>query len=230
MSMHVFCDESGGLAPAEHQFSVAAVAVEPRAAEHAIKRFRRAAGWAGEVKGTRMKPDQRVLFFSIAAEAEALRGVAVTCARAQGPVARWVFRELRSREHVLYGRMLAEAFDALGTPSLEVLGVTADQKRYRREQEDAVARELDPVIARLAGRPVPFAYGDSASTAGLQVADVICNTAGQFAAGEGQLLETAAKAVEPLLAAGRLVLTPARLDGLAPDWLRTEVCTAATRS
>lgn len=59
------------------------------------------------------------------------------------------------------------------------------------------------------------AFRDSAATAGLQVADVVANSAFQMLAGTGSTGELLA----PLVEAGRLRIMPLRLRDARPGWM-----------
>lgn len=214
--MHIFCDESGGIALANRQFTIATVMVDPTSARRAVRHFRKAHGWQGEIKGTNLTPQQRIAFVQMLHGEGSIRGAAVICARGQ-PVANWAMSQFRQDEPELYRHMLLEGLVALGIDPA-VRGVTADQSRYKKVVSDKIATEIAADLEKLAGRRIPFDYGESGASAGLQVADVLCNTAGQLGS---QLEQVAEEALAPLRAAGLLITQQAILPGLAPTWLRT---------
>ncbi len=64
--MHVFCDESGGIAPRDPHFTLAVAAMELEAAARAVKAFRRAARLRdAEIKGSGLSPAHRKLFVEV---------------------------------------------------------------------------------------------------------------------------------------------------------------------
>lgn len=217
--VHVYCDESGSLAPGDAHFSIAAVAIPPEVAARMLKTFCKRAKFRGhEVKGTALNPRDRRLFLEILEEHTECRGVAVMCVQGH-PTGSWARGEFRQRERVLYRHMITEACaSTLIGLGPEVLGVTADQGRYKRIELDEVAKELEGDFLALAGRRVPFSYAESHRAPGLQIADVLCNAAGKLY-GDGPDRAATMDALSPLMKAERLVIRPAELPRLAPDWL-----------
>lgn len=212
--MHIFCDESGGTASANRQFTIAAVMLDPTSARRAVRHFCRTHRWKGEIKGTNLTPQQRIAFVQMLHGEGLIRGVAVICARGR-PVADWAMKQFCQDEPALYHHMLLESLVALGIDPV-VRGITADQSRYKRVVSDKIATEITADLEKLVGRRIPFDYGESGASAGLQVADVICNTAGQLGS---HLEQVAEKALAPLRDAGLLVTHQTGLSGLVPSWL-----------
>ena len=224
--MHVFCDESGGAAPGNPHFTLAVAAMDQHAAARVVKRFRKVAKLkGGEIKGSSLNATHRELFMQVLADEGCRAGAAVVCARGD-PVAGWAFRTYQRREPVLYRHLLAEALGVLGIGA-EVQGITADGGRYTRAELDLVATNLTADIERLAGRRVPFGYGDSAKSPGLQIADVLCNTAGKLLT-DGPQQGVAAKALAPLIERKLVVVKPARLPGCAPPHLGPQLLVVVT--
>lgn len=222
--MHVFCDESGGVAPGNPHFTLAVAAMEQHAAARAVKRFRKVARLKGEeIKGSSLSPADRALFMEVLIGEGCGTGAAVVCARGE-VIASWAFQTCRRQERILYRHLLAEAFSLLGIGA-EVRGVTADGGRYTRAELERVATELTADLERLTGRRVPFTYGDSAKSPGLQIVDVLCNTAGKLLT-SGPQQDVAAKALAPLIKRNLLVVKPARLPGFAPPHLTAQALEA----
>lgn len=218
--MHAFCDESGGVASGNPHFTLAVAAMEQETALRAVKAFRRASKLKGpEIKGSSLGPAHRRLFVEVLLKEGCGPGAAVVCARGDA-IADWALREWRHRESILYRHLVAEAFGLLGVVA-EVRGVTADGGRYKRAELGRVAADLAGDLERLAGRRVPFAYADSAKSPGVQIADVLCNTAGKMLT-DGPQRGVAEEALAPLMDRGLLVVRAARLPNLAPAWLKAE--------
>lgn len=217
--MQVFCDESGGADPANDLFLVAAVAIPPAAATRLLKSFRKAAAWkGGEVKGHRLGPEQRRVFFDLLMRQEGLGSVVVSCSR-RSLVGGWAMGALSEVE--LYGHLLREACVALVPAASRQVTITPDGGRYKRSELHRIAWHLAAQVAhrRPTTLPVAVSFADSASTAGLQVADVVVNTAFQ-----AQMASASADRAEALLAPlrvrGRLIMRSLEIADGRPEWLR----------
>ena len=219
--MHVFCDESGGIAPGNHHFTMAAVVLDPDHAIRALKTFRKALKLPknAEVKGSSLqRPADRTLFFKILAEGGAVRGGAVICARGSR-IGDWATSTFQGREGVLFRHMLVEAFEALPL-TRDPRGITIDKGRYKHTLLEAIKAQLSDDVYALTGRRIPLDYGDSASIAGLQIVDVLANTAGRIAAADQQS-EIVNETLNPLRAQCGLQLCEARISRLAPEWVQS---------
>ncbi len=210
--MGIFCDESGGSDPSNNAFVVVAVAMAPSDATRLIKSFRKATGVVGEVKGHGLAlPQRRVFFELLLQEADALS--AAVASRRSEPVGGWAMRALP--EVVLYEHLLAEALTSL--PRLGAarhLTLTLDRPRYKKAQLHAVRSRLCEVVRARHGTPADIGFGDSAGSAGLQMADVIANSV--FQMGRSPAV---ADLVAPVVECGRLLLRPVRLEAIRPGWL-----------
>jgi hypothetical protein len=203
---HIFCDESGGTDKASGAFVAAAVSIVPGEANRLVRRFRKAARITSEVKGHRLTARQRWIFFDMLSAQTDLGGVAVTCGHFE-PLGAWAIHHLREID--LYGYMMTEACRALPAHTT----VTLDGGRYKKAPADVVRQ----AIARATGAE-QVAFGDSATLAGLQVADVIANTVFQ-SLGSGEAAEAAKAILAMLTGTGRLSIQSVRLDGVRPAWL-----------
>ena len=176
--MQIFCDESGGADPANDLFLAAAVAILPFGATRLLKSFRKATAWKGsEVKGHRLSPEQRRVFFDLLVRQEDLGSVVVSGSR-RTPVGGWAMGALSEPEP--YVHLLREECVALVPAISRHVTITPDGGRYKRSELRRIARHLATEVRhRLPTSPVTVSLADSASTAGLQVADVVANTAFQ---------------------------------------------------
>jgi hypothetical protein len=217
--MHVYCDESGGIAPANPYFTMAAVVLDADYAVRALKAFRKAARLpkSVEVKGSSLKsPADRSLFFEILAKEGGVRGGAVVCARGR-TIANWAIGAFQGREEILFRHMLFEAFEVLPLTS-DARGITVDKGRYKQSILDSIKDKLVEDVMGLTGRRIPFGYGDSAAIAGLQIVDVLANTAGRISVADRHSTADS-DALIPLQAQGCLQLCEARLPRLMPEWV-----------
>lgn len=214
-TLHVFLDESGGTDPANDRFLVAAVAIAPEDAARLVRGYRKAARASGEVKGTKLSPRERGLFLDLLVRAPGTAASAIVCRRAD-PVGGWAMGSLP--EPQLYAHLLAEALAALpGSSAALHLATTADGGRYKRPVLDRARGLVTAALASHTRAGVTLDFGDSASSTGLQVADVIANTV--FTADASLTEAPHDNFLAPLLEVGRLVIRPLRLDGIRPPWL-----------
>ena len=176
-----------------------------------MKSYRKATRTAGELHGHQLDPRQRAVFLGLLAR-EAV-SVVVACRRAE-PLGGWAMSAMPEAD--LYGHLLAEACAGLpGYGGADQLAVTPDGGRYPRARLDRVRTTLAATLkARHAG-PVDVAFRDSAAVAGLQVADVVANSAFQMIGRGGPAREL----LVPLIGMGRLTILPLRLPEVRPAWI-----------
>ena len=209
--LHVFLDESGGTSPADDIFLVAAVAIAPGDAVRLVKSFRKATRAVGELHGHQLDTRQRAIFLGLLARETA--SVVVACRR-RDPLGGWAMSALPEAD--LYGHLLAEACAGLpGYGGTDQLAVTPDGGRYPRARLDRVRAALAVSLAAHHAGPVDVDFRDSAAIAGLQVADILANSAFQMIGRAG----AAGELLAPLIDAGRLRIQPLRLAGVRPDWI-----------
>ena len=215
---HVYCDESGGSDAANTTFLAAAVSILPADAQRLMKDFRKATGIAGEVKGHRLRAEQRAIFFDLLGKRTGIASVVVTCSRGH-PIGGWAIGELPEVD--LYGHLLAEACAAI--PNVDAAGhvtVTPDGGRYKKAQLAAVRHHVARAVTdRHPLARVHVEFGDSGAIPGLQVADVIANSVFQSLGTTGTA-ETAGRLLAPLVAIGTLTISGIRLEGVVPTWMR----------
>ena len=176
-----------------------------------MRSYHKATRTSGEVHGHRLDRRQRAVFLGLVAREAA--SVVVACRRAE-PLGGWAMSALPEPD--LYGHLLAEACAGLpGYGGAGQLVVTPDGGRYPRARLDRVRAGLAAALAARHAGAVDVAFRDSAVTAGLQVADVVANSAFQMLAGTGSTGEL----LTPLVEAGRLKVMPLRLGDTRPAWV-----------
>jgi len=216
-TVQVFCDESGGSDPASTAFLVAAAAISTADATRLVKSFRKATGFAGEVKGNKLTRAQRGAFLGLLARQADAASVVVACSRGN-PVGGWAMSALPEAE--LYGHMLAEA--CLALPGLSLarhIAITLDRLRYTKARAELVrAGVAQTIAARHPAAGVGITFGDSAELAGLQVADVVANAAYQVIA-PTPASEATAPLLATLIARSALMMDHVQLGGMRPAWL-----------
>lgn len=215
--MQVFCDESGGSDAANSAFLVAAAAIQPADAARLVKSFRKATGFPGEIKGSKLSMAQRATFLGLLARQPDAASVVVACRRSAA-VGGWAMGALTEAE--LYGHLLAEACVALpGLSAARHVSVTPDQLRYSKDRAEVVRTGLIGAIAiRHPAAKVAVGFGNSAELAGLQVADAVANSVFQVLV-PSPVSEAVKPMLAPLLARGSLTIRDVQLSDRRPAWL-----------
>jgi len=214
---HIFCDESGGTDSSNATFLASAISIIPAEAQRLIKSFRKATRIVGEIKGHWLTPEHRRVFLDLVAKRGDLVSAVVICSRFDA-CGGWAMGSLAEID--LYSHLLAEACVALpNLATADHLTVTPDGGRYKKAQLESVRKHLAQVVtARHSHMRTHVAFGDSASLAGLQIADVIANSVFQ-SFGTTAASETTKELLCPLIACGVLRVHSVRLEGIRPKWL-----------
>ena len=213
--LHLFLDESGGADAANDTFLVAAVAVAPHDAARLVRRYQKAMKTTGEVRGSKLAPRGRRVFLDLAAREPHVLAAAAVCRRSD-PIGGWAMGTLM--EHDLYARLLVEAVSGVpGIGAARRVTVTADGGRYGKGVLAGVRDGVAATLAEILRVEVSLAFGDSAQSPGLQVADVVANTV--FGSGQPASAEAPGPFLAPLVGAGRLAIMPVRLEGVRPAWI-----------
>lgn len=169
--MHIYCDESGGTDAASGEFLIGAVLIAPGDADRLVRAFRKKVRLGEEIKGHKLLPDDRGRFFTMLSEVDH-SACAAGCVRTDhvGGMVMRTQPEIR-----IWRGLLAHV---LSRPSFAAAtGVTLDQGRYLKEARNRAIGELADELAARWGRRWPIHTGDSRRFAGLQIADVVVNTA-----------------------------------------------------
>lgn len=216
--MHVFCDESGGTGRDDSLFLVAAVALTAREATHIMKSFRKATGLRGEVKGSRLTDKDRKIFFDILDRSPLSKASVVFC-RGLDRLGSWALSALE--DHELWAELIVESTLWLGeTPTMTV---SADQ-RYSGARQHGVHNSI---VAGISGRTranrVTVQFVDSQASDGVQIADIIANTAYREipALWIGDLWVE--ERPERLAATAKVEIRPLELKARRPRWLELGV-------
>lgn len=190
--MPIFCDESG--APATGAMTLAAVAISDEGADALLARFRTITGLKGELKGSRIDLVERALVFELL---ERFDGRAVI------GVARPVSRPGENAGQLDLHTYTALLVKAIGTHLKDATGpVTAliDDGRYAPLTLAQIRDEVEKLID--GHDPASWAdLRDSRRTAGIQIADVMANSAWNIAS-NGQRSERIADIMQPFINSG----------------------------
>jgi hypothetical protein len=215
-AVQIFCDESGGSMDPCGLFLVAAVYIKPTDAARLIKAFRKNTKISDEVKGHLLTHAQRKVFFDLLARETQTVSAVVACSRTQ-PRGAWAMRNLA--EASLYGWLLTEACSHLlpQAPGAGHLTVTPDGGRYQKAVSDRLRVQVrDRLASAHRAAKVSVAFDHSHRLAGLQIADVVANSAFQsFAAADRGVTEL----LEPVRRSGQLRVHAVGLEGVCPAWL-----------
>ena len=190
--MPIFCDESG--APATGAMTLAAVAITDEGAESLLTRFRAVTGLGGELKGSRIDMVERALIFELL---ERFGGRAIiSVAR---PV-RHPGDDAGKLDLATYTALLADAIGAHLPDAPGPVTALVDDGRY---DVATLAHVRDKVEKLIDGHdPASWAaLRDSKRTAGIQLADVLANSAWNIAIASPRS-HRIATILEPFLASG----------------------------
>ena len=207
--MHVFCDESGGTGRDDSLFLVAAVPLSADEATRIMKKFRKATGLRGEVKGSRLSAGERMTFFELL-DRSPVSKVSVVYCRGMDPLGNWALNAMAG--HDLWAELIVESTLWLGAGS--TISISADQ-RYSGAKQRGVQEAITAGVAgRTRANRVMVQFIDSQSSDGVQIADIIANTAYREipfrVTREGSLISAAAAKVE---------IRPVELPAKRPHWL-----------
>ncbi|WP_264656470.1 DUF3800 domain-containing protein [Azospirillum canadense] len=210
--MHIFCDESGGTGRDDSLFLVAAVALSADEATRIMKKFRKATGLRGEVKGSRLTDKHRKIFFDLLDRSPWPQASVVFC-RGLDQIGSWALAALD--DHELWAELVIESTLWLGERS--TIAISAD-RRYNGARQHGVH---DSIVAGLSGRTranrVTVQFVDSQASDGVQIADIIANTAYRdiptlWIGEKSERSSTTAK----------IAIRPVELKARRPQWLELE--------
>ncbi|SNS73443.1 hypothetical protein SAMN06295912_11419 [Sphingomonas laterariae] len=190
--MPIFCDESG--APATGAMTVAAVAITDQGAEALLSRFHAITGSGGELKGSRIDMAERALVFEFL---ERFGGTAVISV---GKPVREPGHDAGKLDLDTYGALLADAIGAHLPDAPGPVTALVDDGRY----DPATLAQIRGRVEQLIDRHDPASWAglrDSRRTAGIQIADVMANSAWNVAIGSPRSKRIAA-IMEPFIANG----------------------------
>ena len=165
--MPIYCDESGGVG--RGVMTLAALSIDPAAADLVLNRFREVTGLLSELKGSRIDLAERALLFEFLNQVEwsATTGIAISALKPERGVDRG------DHDIAVYAALLEDVVGSMLTSgTADCTSVVIDDGRYGPETLALVRDD----IGRLVG-PCGLAKLElSHRLAGLQIADVIANT------------------------------------------------------
>jgi hypothetical protein len=208
--MHIYCDESGGADSKSSRFVVAAAMISATDAARIVRRLRRnKVAASDEIKGHQMTLKHRLQFFDIIANMAVATSTVCDRKHRGGSYAMCTLSE-----HELWAELIYESVCRL--PIHEPIGVTVDSGRYTREVISSILHPMQRRLAERFGCRVNIQAGESRSTHGIQIADVVANSVFHCLSSTG---ERKAAMLAMLKKAG-IDVAHAELPGKIPDWLR----------
>lgn len=148
--------------------TLAAVALSAEAADSVIARFRQETGITGEVKGSRINPEERALLFALAEQAHtrAVVSVAISAVKARPG------EDRGQLDLCVYERLLTDAVGTLLPETGGCVSVLIDDGRYAPDTLEQVRSAIEQEIGGWGTAKLELSH----RSAGLQIADVIANT------------------------------------------------------
>lgn len=164
--MPIYCDESGGVG--RGVMTLAALSIEPGAAETVLNRFREVTGLRSELKGSRIDLAERALLFEILKPTDwsATIGIAISAlAPEQGT-------DRGDHDIAIYAALLEDVIGAVLPAVGACASVVIDDGRYGPETLALIRNDIAKVIGPCGSAQLDLSH----RLPGLQIADVIANT------------------------------------------------------
>jgi hypothetical protein len=193
--MVIYCDESGGVG--RGVMTLAAINIDPSAADALLLKFREATGYLGELKGSRIDLPKRSIFFDLLKDSGAMAtvGIALSVLRPDDDADRG------DHEIRIYGALLEHVVDII-LPELPVCdSVIIDDGRYSPNMLAKIRADIAQLVGPCGSTKLELSH----RSAGLQLADVIANSFFNRALvneRQGQM----AAIVQPFLDSGQIVM------------------------
>ena len=165
--MPIYCDESGGVG--RGVMTLAALSIEPEAADDILLRFRELTGLTSELKGSRIDLTERALLFKLLESSDwnATVGIAISALKPQPG------EDRGDHDIAIYSRLLDDVIGSMvGNGGTGCNDVVIDDGRYGVETLALVRNS----VGRLVGPLGTASLAVSHVLAGLQLADVIANS------------------------------------------------------
>ena len=203
--MHIYCDESGGVG--RGVMTLAALMIEPEAADDVLARFRAASGLKSELKGSRIDLTERAFVFELldTIRWRAVVSVAVSATRPLPGADRG------DHDVDVYAALLNDAITPLLPETGGCATIVIDDGRYSPLTLSHVRGEIAEMLGPCGQAQLELSH----RLAGLQLADVIANSFFNRAMPSERQGEMAA-IVKPALDNGRIrlrVLEPEDISG-----------------
>ena len=193
--MPIYCDESGGIGTGAMTF--AAVHMDEDAAHAVLTRYRDISGLRGELKGSRIDLIERGLVAELFEKSGGYAHVAVLRRSGLGPVT----AASRTLDVDVYAHLLDEAIDALLPRTGGCAEVVIDDGRY----DPAILGRVRRAVADSLGQWGSARLSESHLSAGVQIADVIANSAYNIVM-DSDRADRIRRIWQPMFDAGRVVM------------------------
>ncbi len=216
--MQIFCDESGGKNDPSGIFLIASVNSDSIYARRVIKTFRKAIkAKDSEIKGSELTIEQRIKFFDILYENQDIKSSVIICDKTK-KMGGWTFSEIP--EHRIWSILISESIETLSTNSIKSTTVIPDGGRYKKEILRSEEKWIeDRVFEKIDTQYISVKCGDSQNIFGIQVADIISNTAFRSKNIDSKDQEECKNILIPLIASDKIFVSDITLEGIKPSWL-----------
>ena len=198
--MPLYCDESGGIGTGAMTFAV--VHMDAEDADGLLHRFRAITGLRGELKGSRIDLAERGLIAELFEKYGGFAHVAVMRRSGVSEAA----AQSRSLDLDVYAHLLDSAIDAVLPRTGGCAEVVIDDGRY----DPVILGRVRRAVAESLGQWGSARLSESHLSAGVQIADVIANSAFNIVLGSANFHEGRAERIrriwQPLFDAGRVVM------------------------
>ncbi len=198
--MPLYCDESGGIGTGAMTFAV--VHMDGGDADAVLHRYRQITGLRGEMKGSRMDLVERGLLAELFAKYRGFAHVAVIRRAGVGPET----ATSRTKDLDIYAQLLDAAIAEVLPRTGGCAEVVIDDGRY----DPIILARVRQAVAQSLGQWGSARLSDSHLSAGVQIADVIANSAYNIAMDSVDSHDSRADRIraiwQPLFDAGRVVM------------------------
>ena len=165
--MPIYCDESGGVG--RGVMTLAALSIEPEAADNILLRFRERTGLTSELKGSRIDLNERALLFKLLESSDwnATVGIAISALKPQPG------EDRGDHDFAIYSRLLDDVIGSmLDVGGIACSDVVIDDGRYGVETLKLVRNSVGRLVGPLGSASLAVSH----ILSGLQLADVIANS------------------------------------------------------
>lgn len=203
--MTIYCDESGGIGAGV--MTLAAVALPPDDAAALLDRVRDVLGLRGELKGSRIDMAERAFVIELFVR----MGGRAVIATASMPALRATYGEAMPEDIAIYASLLDAAVDPWIASSGGCISVEIDDGRYDPRLNGLLRAELQEGL----GQWGQARLADSKRSPGVQIADVLANSAYQMGL-EGPRAPRISALFGPFIADGSIKMVPIGRIAKAP--------------
>ncbi|MBB5700674.1 hypothetical protein FHS76_000517 [Ochrobactrum daejeonense] len=176
--MQIFCDESGGCD--RGTLIVASVTIDPIIADRFVKDFKKKRRVIGEIKGSSFNHDDRLYFFEMLDRINDAASVIVGCTKTVDAGA-WLIKSRHEKE--IYEELIFQSCSTHLKQNAAISTIRPDGGKYAANVMRQMEVNLQSRFTDTFNSGFFVQFSESHKTAGVQIADVISNTAYKEIAG-----------------------------------------------